>query len=294
MRGNSAMHGIEVFYSPAQVSSPTTASPGPQKPAWVIADWQEHGLPILLRTPEPATCTQIAMAHDPDYVIGVLDCTLPNGFGSRERCVAESLPWTVGSFISAARHSLDSGIACSPTAGFHHAHYASGNGYCTFNGLMVAAMLLKREGKVRRIGILDCDQHFGDGTADIMDELAIGWIKHVSRDYGIHASGSKFLESTLPALVRNFSGSDLLIYQAGADQHINDQLGGFLTTAELMERDRIVFSIARKLGVPVVWNLAGGYQTTRDCLLEIHRNTMQACISEYMPTYRLAVDTPEV
>jgi acetoin utilization deacetylase AcuC-like enzyme len=32
---------------------------------------------------------------------------------------------------------------------------------------------------------------------------------------------------------------EVLLYQAGADPHINDPLGGWLTTAQLRERDRI-------------------------------------------------------
>lgn len=35
----------------------------------------------------------------------------------------------------------------------------------------------------------------------------------------------------LTELMRSFSDCDLLIYQAGADPHIADPLGGFLTTA---------------------------------------------------------------
>ena len=36
------------------------------------------------------------------------------------------------------------------------------------------------------------------------------------------------------------------------------------------------------MGVPVVWNLAGGYQKPLARVLEIHRNTMAACIAEYL------------
>jgi len=82
--------------------------------------------------------------------------------------------------------------------------------------------------------------------------------------------------------VRGFSGYDLLIYQAGADPHIDDPLGGFLTTAELAERDRIVFTVAKKIGIPVVWNLAGGYQQPLARVLEIHRNTMAACVAAFV------------
>jgi IMP dehydrogenase/GMP reductase len=69
---------------------------------------------------------------------------------------------------------------------------------------------------------------------------------------------------------------DLVLYQAGADPHQNDPLGGWMTTAELRERDALVFETARARGLPLVWNLAGGYQ--RDAqggiapVLEIHRN----------------------
>ena len=68
-----------------------------------------------------------------------------------------------------------------------------------------------------------------------------------------------------------------MLYQAGADPHVNDPLGGWLTTEQLRERDARVFEAVARLGVPVVWNLAGGYQ--RDAndgigpVLEIHRNT---------------------
>ena len=83
-------------------------------------------------------------------------------------------------------------------------------------------------------------------------------------------------------MVRSFADCDLLIYQAGADPHINDPLGGFLTTAELAERDQIVFSAAKAGGIPLVWNLAGGYQEPVAHILEIHRNTILACVSTYL------------
>ena len=248
----------------------------------MVADWIEKNLPIRIIDPVPVTREQIAHAHDRSYVDGVLDCDLRNGFRGRQKDVAESLPWTSGSVLSAARCALDNGlVACSPTSGFHHASYKSGFGYCTFNGLMVTALVLKAERKVRRVGILDCDQHYGDGTAEIIARLAIDWIRHVSEEYCYASDAKRFLDK-LPAVVRGFSDCDLLIYQAGADQHIDDPLGGFLTTEELAERDRTVFSVAKEIGIPLVWNLAGGYQTSLERVLEIHRNTMVVCMAEYV------------
>ena len=276
------MNCIDVYYSPKQVSCPDSASPSPRKPALVVADWIEQGLPIHIVEPLPTRREQIALAHSPEYVDGILNCELLNGFRGRQRDVADSLPWTCGSLLSAARGALNNGlVACSPTSGFHHAGYEAGGGYCTFNGLMVTALALKAEGRVRRVGILDCDQHYGDGTADIMDELAIGWIQHVTQGHGYSCIPKRFI-SELPDVVRRFSDCDLLIYQAGADPHINDPLGGFLTTAELAERDRIVFSVAKEIGIPLVWNLAGGYQEPLSRVLEIHRRTMMACMAAYL------------
>jgi acetoin utilization deacetylase AcuC-like enzyme len=282
METEATVECIDVYFSPKQLSNPETTSPSPRKPEFVVADWIEQDLPIRIVEPVPVSREQIARAHEGSYVDGVLDCLLLNGFRGRQRDVADSLPWTSGSFLSAARCALDNGlVACSPTSGFHHAGPASGYGYCTFNGLMVTALALKAEGKVRRVGILDCDEHYGDGTAEIIDQLGIDWIRHVSEEYAGAAAGKRFIE-TLPAVVRGFAGYDLLIYQAGADPHIDDPLGGFLTTGELAERDRTVFSIAKEIGIPVVWNLAGGYQQPLARVLEIHRNTMAACVATFV------------
>lgn len=275
------MDCIDVYYSPKQVSCPDSSSPSPRKPALVVADWIEQDLPIRIVEPVPTSHKQIALAHSPKYVDGVLDCELMNGFRGRQRDVADSLPWTCGSLLSAARGALSNGlVACSPTSGFHHAGYEAGYGYCTFNGLMVTALTLKAEGKVRRVGILDCDQHYGDGTAEIMATLGIDWIRHVSQEHWSPDDAKPFIDS-LPEVVRSFANCDLLIYQAGSDPHICDPLGGFLTTTELAERDRIVFSVAKSIGIPVAWNLAGGYQAPLSRVLEIHRNTMLACAAEY-------------
>lgn len=92
---------------------------------------------------------------------------------------------------------------------------------------------------------------------------------------------SKFLEALLH-VVKDFNGCDLLMYQAGGDQHQDDPLGGFLTTEEMRIRDRIVFAEAKAMGIPVVWNLAGGYQIPHRLIADIHRNTMLATIAAYL------------
>ncbi len=77
------------------------------------------------------------------------------------------------------------------------------------------------------------------------------------------------------------SDCDVILYQAGADPHIDDPLGGWLTLAQLRERDRIVFEQARHYGVPIAWNLAGGYQNPLRKVLDIHDNTLVECAAVF-------------
>jgi hypothetical protein len=67
---------------------------------------------------------------------------------------------------------------------------------------------------------------------------------------------------------------------------VKDPLGGFLTTTQLRKRDAFVFRTLATMGIPVVWNLAGGYQKKPDgsipAVLEIHDNTLLACAETYL------------
>jgi acetoin utilization deacetylase AcuC-like enzyme len=276
---------LSVFYSPRMVANPTSFSPSAAKPARVIAAWQLRRLAIEIIEPTPATIDELALAHDRAHVQGLLDARIPNGFGNRSRAVAASLPYTTGAMLSAARHALARrAIVCAPCSGFHHATYDAVAGYCTLNGLMVTACALRAEGLARRVGILDCDMHYGDGTDDIIDRLdARSWIVHFTAGATYHApaQASTFLDQ-LPTIVDSMRDCDVVLYQAGADPHVDDPLGGWLTTDELRRRDSIVFERLRALEVPVAWNLAGGYQKAPDGsipnVIEIHTNTAREAL----------------
>ena len=49
---------------------------------------------------------------------------------------------------------------------------------------------------------------------------------------------------------------------------------GWLTDGQLARRDRLVFEDCRAKRLPVVWNLADGYQTPLRKVLAIHDATM--------------------
>ena len=157
----------------------------------------------------------------------------------------------------------------------------------TFNGLMVTALALKQERLVDRVAILDLDHHWGNGTEDIIARLGIDWIRHETPG-GRHPErkdAAPYL-AQLGDLVAGFADCQVLLYQAGADAHIRDPLGGWMTSDQLAERDRIVFETATRVGLPVAWNLAGGYQVDAaggiSPVLEIHRRTMQACVKAFV------------
>jgi acetoin utilization deacetylase AcuC-like enzyme len=99
-----------------------------------------------------------------------------------------------------------------------------------------------------------------------------------------HQAPGFFLD-WLPKMLDLMKDCDLVLYQAGADPHINDPHGGWLTTAQLQNRDAIVFQTLAKHGVPVAWDLAGGYQIEPDGsipkVLEVHDNTMRECVRAF-------------
>ncbi len=115
------------------------------------------------------------------------------------------------------------------------------------------------------------------------ETLGIDFVRHYTAGAHYHSQSqaSEFLQQ-IPALVASMNDCDVVLYQAGADPHIDDPLGGWLTTQQLAERDRLVFESARRLGIPLAWNLAGGYQSPLRKVLDIHDNTMRGCASAYL------------
>lgn len=279
---------LPVFYTPKMVADFSSTSPSAGKPARVVGAWQRLGLPIEIVEPNPVTANDFKLAHSPDYVDKVLACEIKNGFGNILLEVADSLMYTTGSMLSAAREAIRNGkVGVAPCSGFHHARYASAFGYCTFNGLIVTALALKAEGLVTKVGILDFDMHYGDGTAELIEHHdAASWITHYSAggEYQTANQSSEFIER-IPQLVSEMRDCDVILYQAGADPHIHDPLGGFLTTAQLKERDKRVFTVANYFDIPIAWNLAGGYQVDKSggiqAILDIHNNTMLECVAIY-------------
>jgi acetoin utilization deacetylase AcuC-like enzyme len=276
---------MKVFYRPEMVAFTDSYSPSSSKPRWVVEDWQnDPQINCEITGFEPATFSQLCEAHDPDFVAGVLDCRYENGFGNTDKAVADSLPYTSGSMLAAAEYAvLNRVVTASPTSGYHHAHYASAGSFCSFNALLITALVLKKKGLVNRVSIIDADRHYADGSTQIIKKLGLDWIEHHtqgqffnSRSDCVNGRYTRWLKRAIGKCL----GSDLVVYQAGVDSHVDDPLGGLQTTPELADRDRLVFEGLGHL--PLVINLAGGYQIIKGAtspaeqlepVLALHRQT---------------------
>jgi acetoin utilization deacetylase AcuC-like enzyme len=280
---------IPVFFTPKMVAESGCESPSAAKPPKVVQSWLAK-FPIAVILPTPVTVDELCAAHDRTFVEDILACKRPNGFGNTSKDVAESLPFTSGAMLSAARHALEyGGAAAAPCSGFHHAEWDKCMGFCTFNGLMVTALALHASG-TECVGILDLDMHYGNGTDNIIQKKGLNShdILHFTggRKYTRPEQAKEFFEY-LPRVLDDMMGcgADIVLYQAGADPHVDDPYGGWLTTEQLRQRDAIVFETLHKAKVPIAWNLAGGYQRDADGgiskVLEIHDNTMRECVRVY-------------
>lgn len=249
--------------------------------------------------PAPASAEWLTLAHERAYVDQVLACNVPAliereiGFQVDERVSRRARLASSGT-VMAARLALSEGIACNTAGGSHHARRAQGAGFCTFNDVAVAALLLLADREVDRVLVIDLDVHQGDGTAEICAETrAIRTVSvHGEKNYPVRKQTSSIdvalpdgvrveayletLDWLLPRTLEGFA-PDLVFYNAGVDPHENDRLGRLsLSDQGLKNRDRRVFSFFRDLGIPVASVLGGGYSRDIDAVARRHLLTFEA------------------
>lgn len=140
-----------------------------------------------------------------------------------------------------------------------------------------------------RVAIIDVDYHYGDGTDDILAKTGLAAnVMHVSfgKDFKRPDQATAYLDRMrgLKTDLARFAPS-LILYSAGVDTHIEDPLGGLLSTEEIFERDETMFTVAKGLSIPIVFNLAGGYQKDADGgiskVVKLHLGTFSAALRVY-------------
>ena len=176
----------------------------------------------------------------------------------------------------ACRLALEEGVAFHPVSGAHHAGRERGGGFCTFNFLVGAGRQLLDAGLAARVAVVDLDAHQGDGTWRLVkDDERFGLFDVAGSDWigGLDAgrivmrvvcdaAGYEAALAGLPAFLDQFAPG-LVQYQAGMDCHEDDPIGGVpgVDAAFLAARDRMVIEEVVRRGIPLVINLAGGYQS---------------------------------
>ncbi|MER8574713.1 histone deacetylase [Mesorhizobium sp. M1338] len=249
--------------------------------------------PNALNTAEPAPASWLRLAHAADYVDQVISCSVPEkiereiGFPVTPR-VSLRARLATGGTVLAARLALRHGIACNTAGGSHHARRAQGAGFCTFNDVAVAALVLLAEGSARNILVVDLDVHQGDGTADILadDPRVFTFSMHGDRNYPVRkvasdldvalpdGTGDAAYMERLAAILPELSAQahwDVVFYNAGVDVHAGDRLGRLsLSDDGLRARDDMVIRHFRARGIPVCGVIGGGYSTDVPVLASRH------------------------
>jgi acetoin utilization deacetylase AcuC-like enzyme len=195
--------------------------------------------------------------------------------------------------VCAAVDALADGWGMNLGGGTHHAGPASGRGFCLFNDVVLATRVLRAAGEVRRVLVVDCDVHQGDGTAELCagDDEAFALSIHGAANYPFHRATSDHDvdlptgtgdDAYLSALETALHGSlpvarpELVFFLAGADPWEGDRLGRLaLTKAGLRARDELVLDLADSSGIPCCVTLAGGYAPDVEDTVEINFATAQ-------------------
>jgi acetoin utilization deacetylase AcuC-like enzyme len=249
--------------------------------------------------PEPLSLTTLMHAHDPHYVQRFIRGELTQqeekeiGLPWSEWLVERTLRAVSGTLLT-SELALKYGLACHLAGGTHHAHPTHGSGFCIFNDLAVAALALIQSGKAKKVLILDCDVHQGDGTIAFFGNneniIPVSWhceenYPQVKKTAGINIAIPKgaedhaylnVLKNTLPDILHEHK-PDFIFYDAGVDVHKDDRLGYVnLTDEGVFERDKYVINACVALNIPTACVIGGGYDRQEEKVAWRHSLLHQA------------------
>lgn len=281
---------LTVFYSPAYAVEGRMETVTKSK---LVAELIEQGQAgeVRLAAPKPVTRRELGLIHSAEHIRRTFEDR--QGFleaGPWSQDLLDSILASTGGMRDAVKEALRHGRSGSLSSGLHHARRDSGNGFCQFNGLALAA--LEALQKVKKVGILDLDAHAGGGTFDILGEHPQVYLADVTvcsfdtwepTDPARHffvdvAEPKRYLEHIEQALLA-LESVDFLIYNAGMDAY--EQAGGMkgITKQMIRKREQRVAEWARARKIPHIFALAGGYKwggLTLAQIAELHLETVKA------------------
>lgn len=243
--------------------------------------------------PSLADFTSLCSVHTSRYASAVWNGTL-----TRKEERRMGLPWSkslavrsrlaVQGTINAGLMALQDGVSGNLAGGTHHAMPDLGEGFCVYNDVAVAVKVLKRAMWVKRVLVIDCDVHQGNGTAEIFkdDDDVFTFSIHGEKNYPFKKPPSTYdiglpdntqdrdyiniLTDALSGIYSEFE-PDLIFYLAGIDPLKSDHFGRLsLTQKGLRERDRLVITSAADRNIPIALLLSGGYSPSVQETAENH------------------------
>ncbi len=255
-----------------------------------------HDPRFVLHEAPAASDDDLGRVHCSDYVKRAIN----GDFSERELRVL-GFPWSPqliersrrssGATLAAARTALHKGCAANLAGGTHHAYADQAQGFCIFNDAAVTARALQATGEVKRVAVVDCDVHQGNGTAVIFahDPTVFTFSIHGGANFPFRKEQSDldvalpdgtedadYLTALKDHLPTALAEVDFVIYLAGADPFVGDRLGRLhLTKAGLAQRDEYVLQSCRERRLPVAIAMAGGYAENLEDIVDIHAQTLE-------------------
>lgn len=255
-----------------------------QKSKWLVDSLTKHPMPKLeIVEPKPLTLKQLKYAHTNSYI----------NYVRGQEDLWNSVIWSNGGMVSAVKEALVNGISGTLSSGLHHARRNHGAGFCTFNGLAIAAIEAVKMG-LKSVMIIDADAHCGGGTASIIKKYPqIGQL-----DLSVCSFDEYSYEECPQARLeivknfRNYIGAfhtlldiaeeyvpELVIYNSGMDCHESDTIGGLrgIDNRIIELREKMIFNWCATCCIPIAFTIAGGYtlgSSDIDRVVRLHRITI--------------------
>lgn len=231
----------------------------------------------------------IKQVHSTDYYAAVksgtpLDVAQSQGFDWDEGIFPMALNHAAGVVAAASDALLFGRFAGTLSSGLHHAKWGTGDGFCTFNGLAVAARRGVELGA--RVLILDFDAHCGGGTHSLLPDIggdvvqvdvSVSAFDHYrpEGDNKLILSESGSYEWDIEAALdyaNSLGQFDLCLYNAGMDP-----FNCGVSVDELVKREATVAAFCRDNVPATAFTLAGGYtwgNVEMSEIVDLHRLTI--------------------
>jgi acetoin utilization deacetylase AcuC-like enzyme len=252
-----------------------------------------------IHDPEPAPRALLELAHTAEYLddLDQLRITARTAFSELPLSaeIVNAYRRAAAGTLAAAEGALEHRAAVHLGGGFHHAGADHAEGFCYLNDLAVAIRALQRDGRIARAAVVDLDVHQGNGTARIFENDPSVFTLSIhqeaiypmpkarsSLDVGLDDGiGDDAYDRMLAAALEPVWGfaPELVLYVAGADPYLDDQLGGLALTMDgLCRRDRRVLEGCVSRKIPVAVTFGGGYARRLEDTVALHATTCRMAL----------------